>query len=63
MTKEEHMAKMLKRHDAKMRALEKQIANATGFRKQDLIRHYNQMAKDRDEFVTYCLEAQHGGQE
>lgn len=61
MTKIDHMTAMLKKHDAKMDALEKEIDHAKGYRRKDLIRQYGQMAKDRDEFVTYCREAQRAG--
>lgn len=54
MDKLDHMRAMLKKHDTKMDALEKEIQTATGYRRQDLIREYGQMAKDRDEFITYA---------
>lgn len=54
MTRLEHMRAMLKKHNEKMDELLKEIERSSGYRKQDLIRQYREMEKDKAEFMMYA---------
>ena len=54
MTRLEHMRAMLKKHNEKMDELLKEIEHSSGYRKQDLIRQYREMEKDKAEFMMYA---------
>lgn len=43
----------VKEHRQKMAQVRKEIDRATGFRKKDLWRQYNRMAKELKEYQTY----------
>lgn len=50
--------KALERHDAKMQELKREIYLAKGYRRKDLIRQFNRMEKERNEYLHHTQKRQ-----